>query len=164
LAWTAEIASPITPLSSSGSLTPSAREGGHIDWRGLRQNTDRTSACVISPTGSPTIAGGDPRRGRRRASRPAASSCRPDRSLSRWAMLPAHCLAECFLLTLKAGNLVRTYVDLIDRHRCSGGRRLLVDAQDTGQFVERLQLIMRLNLDSSAFRGDTPDQCRGVAR
>jgi hypothetical protein len=90
--------------------------------------------------------------------------CRPDRSLSRWAMLPAHCLAECFLLTLKAGNLVRTYVDLIDRHRCSGGRRLLVDAQDTGQFVERLQLIMRLNLDSSAFRGDTPDQCRGVAR
>jgi hypothetical protein len=79
-------------------------------------------------------------------------------------MLPAHCLAECFLLTLKAGNLVRTYVDLIDRHRCSGGRRLLVDAQDTGQFVERLQLIMRLNLDSSAFRGDTPDQCRGVAR
>jgi hypothetical protein len=33
----------------------SAREMGRIGWRGLPQNTDRRSACVISPTGFPTM-------------------------------------------------------------------------------------------------------------
>jgi hypothetical protein len=87
-AWIAGIASPTTCSLWSGSPVAFARGAGHIGWHGLRQSSGRRSAFATYWTDFPMTACGGPRRGRRRASRPAASICRTSSSRARRTCRP----------------------------------------------------------------------------
>jgi hypothetical protein len=67
---------PLPVRSGPGSPAVSVRAADSIVSRVSRPSLDRRSVFAISQTVSPTIAFGGPRRGRRKASRPAASTCR----------------------------------------------------------------------------------------